>query len=269
MKRIDAHIHFRPGGHFDVLAERAGHINTEEHLREAFAAEGLVHAVVMSNLSREAGNHPYPDFMSYCAGVDRGALAPETAARYIELAEEHLRNDACVGLKIYAGYTSYDLTDPGYTPFYELAEQYDKPVAVHTGVTAHANALLRYSHPMQMDAAAVAFPKVRFVMCHFGNPWLMDAAAVLEKNDNVSADLSGLLVGKINLPDYLTRLSGYVEQLKTWTAYVENYEKFMYGTDWPLAGISEYIRLVEHIIPEKYHELVFYKNACNIYKLKC
>src|SRR5262249_25139912 len=30
---------------------------------------------------------------------------------------------------------------------------------------------------------------------HFGNPWLVGAAEVIFKNDNVWADLSGLLVG--------------------------------------------------------------------------
>ena len=44
---------------------------------------------------------------------------------------------------------------------------------------------------------------VQFVMCHFGNPWLMDAAAVVEKNENVAADLSGLLEGKFDIPEFL------------------------------------------------------------------
>ena len=35
---------------------------------------------------------------------------------------------------------------------------------------------------------------------YFGNPWLLDAAAVVEKNENVMTDLSGLLEGKIDFP---------------------------------------------------------------------
>ena len=269
MKIIDSHIHYIPGAeHFDRLAKQAGHENTESHLMGVFAAEGIEYAIVMSNISRERDKQSFPDCMRYCAGIDRGALTPEKAESSLEMAEAHLKLDNCVGLKIYAGYTRYDLTDPGYMPFYELAGKHNKPVAVHMGVTAHSNALLKYSHPMQLDEIAVAFPNVQFVMCHFGNPWLMDAAAVVEKNGNVAADLSGLLVGKIDLADYLERQKGYVEQLKTWIAYVDNYEKFMYGTDWPLSGMGEYIRLTAHIIPEKYHELVFYENAKRIYGIK-
>ena len=65
------------------------------------------------------------------------------------------------------------------------AASYKKPVAIHTGATAGSNALLKYSHPLTLDEAAVAHPDVQFVMCHIGNPFLMDAAAVLEKNGNM------------------------------------------------------------------------------------
>ena len=135
------------------------------------------------------------------------------------------------------------------------------------GVTAHPRAQLYYCHPMRLDPVAVAFPDVQFVMCHFGNPWLMDAAAVLEKNHNVAADLSGLIAGKLDIPTYIREQHGYVEQLRTWIAYVEDYGKFMFGTDWPLTGFPEYIRLFEHIIPEKHLDAFYYENAKRIYKL--
>ncbi|MCL1834988.1 MAG: amidohydrolase [Oscillospiraceae bacterium] len=268
MKKIDAHIHYWVGRpHFDDLAKEAGYDNTEHQLRETFAQLGIVRAVVMSNLGMDGETISYPDFMSYCAGVGHNALDDDKIDKSVEMAEKHLALQQCVGLKIYAGYTPYDLDDPVYTPFYELAQKYKKPVAVHMGVTAHPRALLKYCHPMQMDNIAVAHPEVQFVMCHFGNPWLMDAAAVVEKNNNVAVDLSGLIAGKLDVESYLKKQSGYVEQLKTWIAYVENYEKFMFGTDWPLTGFADYLRLFEHIIPEENLEDFYYNNACRIYGL--
>lgn len=270
MKRIDAHIHYWVGhAHFNQLAQEAGHENSEDHLRAVFEKEGIVRAIVMSNLRMESDISGYPDFLSYCAGLGQDALDSVQVDRSIEMAEKHLALSKCAGLKIYAGYTHIDLDDPVYTPFYELARKYDKPVAVHMGVTAHARALLKYCHPMQLDPVAVAYPDVQFVMCHFGNPWLMDAAAVVEKNNNVAVDLSGLIAGKLDVEDYLIKQSGYVEQLKTWIAYVENYEKFMFGTDWPLTGFGDYIRLFERILPEEHLEDFFYNNAKRIYKLDC
>ena len=222
----------------------------------------------MSDLSMHTGDiFSRPDILSYCAGIGHDTLEPDQIGNSINMAERHLKLAACVGLKIYAGYMHFDLSDPIYTPFYELADYYKKPVAVHMGVTAHSQALLRYCHPLLMDQVAVSFPNVRFVMCHYGNPWLMDAAAVLEKNDNVTADLSGLIAGKFDVDNYLHDQRGYVEQLKTWIHYVDNYEKFMFGTDWPLTNLGDYIRLFERIIPEKHFENFFYLNALRIYGL--
>ena len=268
MKKIDAHIHFRRDApHFDRLAQESGYENSESYIREAFQKENIVHAVVMSNLSMEADDLDFPEFCSYCAGIGHDALDEDKVLHSIEMAEFHLNEANCVGLKIYAGYTHRDLSDHAYTPFYELAQKNGKPVAVHMGVTAHSRALLKYCHPLQMDQVAVSFPNVQFVMCHFGNPWLMDAAAVLEKNENVAADLSGLIAGKLDVESYLRDQHGYVEQLRTWIHYVENYDKFMFGTDWPLTGFGDYLRLFEHIIPEKHLEKFYCNNACRIYKL--
>ena len=44
-------------------------------------------------------------------------------------------------------------------------------------------------------------------MCHFGNPFLEAAAAVVEKNPNVAADLSGLLEGRVEAAPHLKNRS--------------------------------------------------------------
>ena len=51
-------------------------------------------------------------------------------------------------------------------------------------------------------------------MCHFGNPFLQEAAAVLGKNPNVCADLSGLLEGRVELDRYFEEQAGYAGLLK-------------------------------------------------------
>ena len=136
------------------------------------------------------------------------------------------------------------------------------------GQTAGSNAYLKYSHPLTMDEAAVRHKDVQFVMCHFGNPWLMDAAAVLDKNENVATDLSGLLVGKVDLPALMKKQRLYLEQVKTWIAYCDNYDKVMFGTDWPLANYSDYIELTKWLIPEEHWDQVFYTTANRVYNLK-
>ena len=266
MKYIDAHFHFYPASeHIHKIAQDAGHLNTREHLLEVFRQNNIVHGIVMGNRDLDQDLPDFPECFSYCVGVDQQALSGDPEASLARV-EEHLRRRSCVGIKLYPGYSHIYVSDHALDPYYRLAEHYDKAVAIHTGATANSTALLKYSHPLELDEIAVRFPKVRFVMCHMGNPWLQDAGAVLEKNANVFADLSGLLVGRLPV-DFYEEHSTYLTLLKTWIEYVDDYSCFMYGTDWPLVNIPDYIAFLSRVIPEKYQENVFYHNANRIYQL--
>ena len=190
MKIIDAHLHLFPSEPgTDAMAEAVGHVNSVDHLRQVYGELNMVHGVVMGNRSLEVGFHHYPrDLFHYCVGLDslvlgRGETIPEDLPDQVE---EHLKREECCGVKLYPGYNKIWLTDPIYAPIYRLAEKYDKPVAVHMGLTAYSRAYLKYSHPLALDEAAADHRRTQFVMCHFGNPFLQEAAAVLEKNRNVS-----------------------------------------------------------------------------------
>ncbi len=267
MKIIDAHLHFCPGKeYFDGIAVAAGHVNTEEHLREQFDSLGIVHGIVMGNRGLDCREHVYPDFLSYCVGLNSSEMMKERLDQAsIDQIEENLRSERCVGIKLYPGYSPVYVTDSVFEPVYELARTYHKPVAIHTGATAGSDALLKYSHPLTLDEAAVLHPQVQFVMCHIGNPFLMDAAAVLEKNENVAADLSGLLEGCLDVKAFCREKRRYVEAVQTWTEYVNNYDQYMFGTDWPLVNLEDYIEFIKYLVPERAWEKVFYENAVRIY----
>lgn len=264
MQCIDAHIHFLPAADgFVQLAQQAGHAYTQEHLLCEMKRLHISHAIVMGNASLAPSDYDFPQQLHYCIGLD-GDWTQDDA---VELVEQNLRRDSCVGIKLYPGYNHAYVSDPCYAAFYALAADYDKPVAIHTGATAGGMGLLKYSHPLTVDEAAAQFPQTRFVMCHFGNPWLTDAAAVMEKNDNVFADLSGLLEGQVQLDTLFAENSGYFSLLRTWMGYAGGYEKLMYGTDWPLVNLEQYQQFIARLVPERYHEKVFYQTAKHVYGL--
>ncbi|MBT9779353.1 amidohydrolase family protein [Clostridium sp. MCC353] len=265
MKIIDAHLHFCLNDqYFDGIAAAAGHDNNAAHLWSQYEKLGITGGVVMGNRGLEPERHQYPEFLRYCIGLDSHYMELHKIEDAIGQVEYHLKQDQCAGVKLYPGYNPYYITDPMYDPVYELAAFYKKPVAVHTGETAGPNALLKYSHPLTLDEAAVRHPDVQFVMCHFGNPWLNDAAAVVSKNRNVAADLSGLLEGRVMVPEFLKEKKGYVAALQTWLEYI-SYDRIMFGTDWPLVNLKDYIEFIACIVPERYQEQVFYENAARIY----
>ena len=42
---------------------------------------------------------------------------------------------------------------------------------------------IKYAHPLTLDDAASEFPDVKFVMAHYGNPWIIDATQVARKEN--------------------------------------------------------------------------------------
>jgi hypothetical protein len=86
-----------------------------------------------------------------------------------------------VAFKAYLGYLHFGPEDPNYVPYYRLAAKYDLPVVAHTGDNWSTSAKVKFAHPLRMDEVAVDHPDVRFVLAHFGNPWLADAAEVVFK----------------------------------------------------------------------------------------
>lgn len=273
---IDAHLHFVPhDAYFDEIAEKAGHENTGEHLSEQQNLLQISGGIVMGNRTLALNDHEYPDNLKYCIGLDSSVLKqcltgnrPDTLSlrQAADQVERHLKRDSCAGIKLYPGYSPFYVYDRIYEPFYELAKLYKKPVAIHTGETAGSGALLRYGHPLTVDEAAASHPDVQFVMCHFGNPWLNDAAAVMSKNGNVAADLSGILEGAFDTGNLFREQSGYMEALRTWLQYI-NYRDVMFGTDWPLVNLKNYIEFIMALVPEKYYKSIFRENACRIYGL--
>lgn len=180
-----------------------------------------------------------------------------------------------VALKAYLGYIPVGPEDPNYVLYYRLAEKYELPVIFHTGDTWSTTAKLKYAHPLHIDEVAVDHPEVQFVMAHMGNPWLIDAAAILFKNENVHADLSGLYVGDatsleavLSAEDSDAVADLVIADLKRALAYAECPDRILYGSDWPLAPMALYRRLIEAVLPKKHHRAVFRTNAERLFRLK-
>ena len=78
---------------------------------------------------------------------------------------------------------------------------------------------------------AVDYPDVKFIMCHAGNPLFVDAAEVLYKNENVSADLSGQTLGTFSTGFEQLMLKRLEEMFQ----YLGDAgRQLLYGSDWPL-----------------------------------
>ncbi len=281
MKIIDAHLHLNKNDNFDLLGEQGGPRNDLSALLREFERLEIAGCVAMGtgrlgenpcraglfNLGGTPGpgNDRYPPEIGFCIGVDpeglRAGRLEQTLADYRRV----LANPSCVGFKLYLGYKPYYAYDPVYTPVYQLAQEFDLTVAFHSGDTAGSTGRLRYAHPLAIDEVAVDYPDLRLVICHFGSPWMADAAEVVAKNPNVYTDLSGLAVGRPEAADFHARFSHYVSSLSGWLAFADRWDRVLFGTDWPLVSLEHYIALIASCIPQQHWEKVFYQNALLAY----
>ncbi len=277
---IDTHIHVVPPrlpgvGSLNPLLEEAVAIRADV-LRREMQAAGVTQVLAMG--CRAAT----PDDPLGLAGTLQVARAvpglhavgvadpTRTEPEHLRRADEILAAKQARALKGYLGYLHFAPDHPGYRPYYELAAKHNVPFIFHTGDTYSPRAKLRYAQPLLVDDVAVDHPDVRFVLAHLGNPWLTDAAEVVYKNVNVWADLSGLAVGDAESfgaeerQDMLRDASAAVRRA---FQYAERPNRFLYGSDWPLAPMAAYRDFVRGAVPEPYHDQVFEDNARTLFRI--
>ena len=117
---------------------------------------------------------------------------------------------------------------------------------------------------MNIDEVAVDFPDLKIVICHFGNPWCVDAAQVVYKNENIYADLSGFEIGKFDVAARVSALSLRITPALEYCSF----DKLLYGSDWPLVNMSDYVSLIKNIVPNSEWDKVFSGNAKKLFGLK-
>lgn len=285
-KIIDAHLHFSNIHSFKQTAEELSILDySGAGLKKEFAESNIVLGIGMGITETNQGGFPdsaslnpmgldleetVPEFILSCVGINPLRLKGGKRDQELDKIEEELQtNSHNVGIKIYAGYYPFYVHDQIYEPIYRLAAKYQLPVVIHSGDTYSERGLLKYSHPLTIDELAVAHRDVNFVVAHFGDPWIMETAEIVAKNRNVFADLSGLIVGD---EEQVQRFRGkrlFMDHIERGPVYADCYDKLLFGSDWPLVAIKPYIEFVQEIIPEEFHEDVFYRNALKVFpKLK-
>lgn len=200
-----------------------------------------------------------------------GAADPtRTDGEHFRAVERVLERGTVAALKCYLGYLHYEPAHPNYRRYYELAAKYNLPVMFHTGDTYSPRAKLKFAHPLGVDEVAVDHPETRFVICHIGNPWTMEAAEVIYKNMNVWGDLSGLMVGSEETfasDDGREAAAELSHAIQRAIRFSERPNRFIYGTDWPLAPMTAYREFMLSAIPPDCRELVFEENARMLFRV--
>jgi uncharacterized protein len=171
------------------------------------------------------------------------------------------------GIKLFPGYRPFYPHDRRLDPVYEYAHRRKLPVLIHTGDTMDTQGLVKYTRPVEVDEVAVRFRDVPIVLCHFGNPWVDEAAEIVYKNSNVYADTSGLLAHPSHpLFDRMVELCR--RRLLEGILMVGSAERILYGSDWPLLDLKVALELVTSLdLPERDRAAILGGNARRLFGL--
>ncbi len=119
---------------------------------------------------------------------------------------------------------------------YEAAEKLNMPVYFLYGQNLPRQACLEYANPTPLDEIGRRFPDLKMIISHLGFPYIEETIAILAKNPNVFADVSGL-------------------SNKQWQAYrsltlAYEYgviEKLLFGSDFPNFSVKESIEALYNL----------------------
>ncbi|MDA4122282.1 MAG: amidohydrolase family protein [Thaumarchaeota archaeon] len=171
----------------------------------------------------------------------------EAVSLALALAKSH--SNSVKGFKVRLGYLPVFADDPVFDPLYDHAIQEDLPVLFHAGDTATSSGSLVHAHPLTLDRLANRRSDLKIVVCHMGNPWIMDTAELVYKHANVYADLSGLVAGDSRyVKEYIDYLAAKISDA---VYFAGGAEKLLFGTDYPVQTHENSLELVRRIKVER------------------
>jgi len=114
-------------------------------------------------------------------------------------------------------------------PFYKRAEELDMTLIFHLGAHSTTGGPVMYSEPVYLDDVAKAFPKLKIVGLHMGDPWVEEMAYIARANENVWVDISH--AAWVLYKRYPAEFHRKMAYLKTFVP-----DKTMFSTDWPTSN---------------------------------
>ena len=186
------------------------------------------------------------------------------------LREAFANGDLKVMGEIGAQYHGLDPSDAWFEPYLALAEEFDIPVGIHTGLAPPGTPYgccpdfsVSLGNPLRLEPMLKRHPKLRVWMAHAGWPYLAETKAILYMYPQVHADVSVInwIIPRQEFHDYLQALV---------TAGLG--DRLMFGSDqmvWPesITLAIEGVDSATFLTPEQ-KRAIFHDNAARFLRLE-
>lgn len=123
-------------------------------------------------------------------------------------------------------------------PVFEACRQLDIPVLIHAGMSWAPRGLAKFAQPLLLEETVQAFPEVKFILAHFGWPWIAEAQMLAVRYPNVYLDTAILYSGT---PE---NALGRVLREQVGLEVVERSlaRKILFGSNYPRVDIRRSVR---------------------------
>ncbi|HEY5268047.1 MAG TPA: amidohydrolase family protein [Candidatus Saccharimonadales bacterium] len=242
-----------------VFAGELNNINTSELLKEISPHTDRLHAVASWDFSFDNWTDPYNKY-----GINAIGKRQETILASL------YQQGAITAVKFYTGYYHHMPGDREIRNALSALNKVGCPAIFHMGdcLNSVKKAKLKYAQPLLIDEVAVDFPNMNFIIAHMGYPWVLDAAEVCFKNENVFSDISGYVYGSFSKEDQ----DKFVKTLKIFND-IAGSDKLLFGTDWPISNQRSYIETLDDLSDKEFISDLFKpetltKNVIKAFKLE-
>jgi predicted TIM-barrel fold metal-dependent hydrolase len=205
----------------------------------------------------------------FVAYAHHDPLLPDAAQRL----EKAVKEQGLRGYKILGPKVDKPISDPYFDPLWEIARDAGIPVLIHFGIMGAAGGIASHvnMNPMAIHDAAKRFPKVPFIVPHFGTGYLFDMLNLCWACPNVYIDTSGSNQWMRWMPYEVTLESLFRKFRETIGA-----GRIIFGTDsswFPRGFTHEYldaqVRAMADVgYSEDERDAVLYRNIASLLKIE-
>lgn len=173
----------------------------------------------------------------------------------LDIVKNDLKDKKIVGVKLYPGHELYYMNDRRLKKVFELCEEHDMLVAIHT---EWENS--EYNDPKFFTQIANDHPELKMVICHMWYPHISYCVKITETNKNIFFDISSLAFEDSNKEMINFELSKIVRKYP---------DRVIFGSDYGACSMQSHIELANRLdAPEEYKEQIKWISALTIYKIK-
>lgn len=142
--------------------------------------------------------------------------------------EHAVRELGLKGIKFSPVYSGFDPWCKEAWVIYEMADRLGVPMLWHQSAAYAQASHLEHGNPILIDKIARAFPKLKIIIAHVGQPWTGDLVVLLRKHKQIYSDLS----------------ARYYRQWQCYNALMlaldyKVTDQILFGSDWPIQTTQE------------------------------